>query len=94
MKKKFILLVTIGLFSVTLGGCASFTRSLKNAQSEWSGGLNRIIKVYSATGELIETYEGKFDINYEDDRLLFDDANTGERHCIYYSTGIVTVDEK
>jgi hypothetical protein len=45
------------------------------------------------TGNLLKTYEGKFDIDYDDNRIIFDDE-TGKRHVIYYPTGTVIVDEK
>lgn len=74
-------------------GCASWERKKKNWSSELGNGLDRIVRVYSATGELIETYEGKFDIDYDSNRVLFDDEN-GNRHCVYFENGTVLVDEK
>ena len=41
---------------------------------------------------MIAKYEGRFDIEYDDDRILFDDED-GLRHIIYYPTGNVIVDE-
>ena len=67
-------------------------RSLKTQKSNLEGGIQREVRVYDATGGLIETYDGKFDVKYDDDRILFDDEN-GKRHTIYYPTGTVIIDE-
>ena len=71
---------------------ASGSRALKSQESNFNNGIERRVEVYDATGNLIKTYEGKFDIEYDDDRILFDDEN-GLRHVIYYPTGTVIVDE-
>jgi len=42
---------------------------------------------------MIKTYDGKFDIDHDDNRIIFDDEQ-GKRHVIYYPTGTVVVDEK
>lgn len=63
-------------------------------QSNLNGGIERIVRVFDVNGDLIERYEGRFDV--ETDRqtyILFDDEN-GKRHIIYYTTGTVIIDEK
>lgn len=70
----------------------SGARAIKTEQSNLNGGIRRSVKVYDATGNLIQEYEGTFDIEYDDDRILFDDEN-GLRHIIYYPTGTVIIDE-
>ena len=84
-----ILLVsaTILYFNTTASG----TRALKTQQSNFDGGINRTVKVYDYTGNLITEYEGKIDVSFENNRVLFDDENN-KRHVIY--NGIVIVDEK
>lgn len=67
-------------------------RALKSQRSNLEGGITREVKVYDVTGNLIQKYSGKFDIEYDDDRILFDDED-GKRHTIYYPTGTVIVDE-
>ena len=67
-------------------------RARKTQDSNLGYGLNRRIEVYDATGNLIKTYEGKFDIEYDSDRIVFDDENR-LRHIIYYPTGTVIIDE-
>ena len=66
-------------------------RSRKKS-SQNSGGIERRITVYDVEGDVIAKYEGRFDIEYDDDRILFDDEE-GLRHIIYYPTGNVIVDE-
>jgi hypothetical protein len=69
-------------------------RAIKDQQSNFNGGITRVVKVYNINGELIESYEGKFDI--ETDKasyILFDDED-GKCHIIYYTTGTIIVDEK
>ena len=76
-----------------------FTESGKRAQktfrSETSGGLYRIVKVYDMEGELIEQYEGQFDVSEAATsgitKVKFD--MDGKRHIIYCTTGTVVIDE-
>ena len=52
------------------------------------------MKVYDAVGNLLQEYEGRFDVDFNGDeqRILFDDEN-GKRHVIYFKTGTVIVEE-
>lgn len=72
---------------------ASGKRAYKTQESNFNYGIERTVEVYDVTGNLLKTYEGKFDIDYDDNRIIFDDEN-GKRHVIYYPTGTVIVDEK
>ena len=74
---------------LALGGCASVSRAVKSFESDFSGGLDRTVDVYTNTGQLVESYEGKIDIRYEDNRTLFD--LNGKRVTI--NGGIVIVEE-
>ena len=67
-------------------------RAFKTQDSNLNGGITREVKVYDVEGDLIASYKGKFDIEYDDDRILFDDEK-GNRHIIYYPTGNVIIDE-
>lgn len=71
---------------------ASGSRALKSQQSNLSNGIQREVKIYDINGKLIKEYNGKFDITYNNDRILFDDEN-GKRHIVYYPTGTVIIDE-
>ena len=67
-------------------------RAFKSQESNFNAGIERRVEVYDMEGDLIKEYEGKFDVTYDDDRILFDDEK-GKRHVIYYSTGTVVIDE-
>lgn len=71
----------------------SGARAIKDTQSDFSGGIERTITVYDIDGEIIQQYNGKFDISYDSSRIKFDDEN-GKRHIIYYTTGTVIIDEE
>ena len=73
-------------------GTEAGKRAIKTQQSNFGGGIERRINVFDVEGDIIATYEGRFDIEYDDDRILFDDEE-GLRHIIYYPTGNVIVDE-
>ena len=86
-----IISLTIGMrwyYSNTESG----KRAMKTQESNFNAGIERRVEVYDMEGDLIKEYEGKFDVTYDDDRILFDDEN-GKRHVIYYSTGTVVIDE-
>ena len=72
---------------------ASGKRAFKSQKTELENGIERDVTVYDMEGDVIKVYDGKFDIAYDNDRILFDDEQ-GKRHVIYYPTGTVTVDEK
>lgn len=87
MKNKFkkvaITAALIAIIAATFTGCASIQRDIKSLESDWSGGLNRTVTVYSVTGEEIAKYEGKIDLEITDGgKVLFD--LDGKRH-IYYN---------
>ena len=67
-------------------------RALKTQDSNFNNGIERVVKVYDVDGDLISEYRGTFDIDYSDERILFDDEN-GNRHVIYFKTGTIIVDE-
>lgn len=79
-------------FNWYFNSTASGIRALKTQESNFNNGINRRVTVYDVNGNVIQEYEGKFDVEYDDDRILFDDEN-GLRHIIYYPTGTVIIDE-
>lgn len=92
-------LVGIIITGVIVGGelwyynnSESGKRALKTQKSNYTGGITREVKIYDVNGKVIREYKGKFDIEYDDDRILFDDEK-GNRHVIYYTTGTVIIDE-
>ena len=90
----FICIVLVLIFMLWwFNNTESGKRAFKSQESNFGDGIERIVKVYDVNGKLITEYDGKFDITYDDDRILFDDEN-GKRHIIYYPTGTVVIDEK
>ena len=85
----FVLIGMLFYYNNTAAG----KRAYKSQESNFNYGIERTVEVYDATGNLLKTYNGKFDIDYDDNRIIFDDEN-GKRHVIYYPTGTVIVDEK
>ena len=85
----FVLIGMLFYYNNTAAG----KRAYKTQESNFNYGIERTVEVYDATGNLLKTYNGKFDIDYDDNRIIFDDEN-GKRHVIYYPTGTVIVDEK
>lgn len=69
-------------------------RAMKTQESNFDGGIRRSVKVYDAVGNILQEYEGTFDIDFggDEQRILFDDEN-GMRHVIYFKTGTVIVEE-
>ena len=100
----FMIIVTVIIGTAIIGGILiwqfrteSGARALKDQEINFNGGIERVLKVYDVTGNLIEKYEGKFDIETENASgatyIVFDDEN-GKRHIIYYTTATIIIDEK
>ncbi len=87
-----IILVVFGGFYWWFNNTAAGARAVKTQQSNFNMGILRHVRAYDIEGDLIQEYKGKFDIEYDDDRILFDDAD-GLRHIIYYTNGCVIIDE-
>ena len=79
-------------FNWFLNSTATGMRFVKTNESNFNNGIERVVKVYSVDGQMVQYYRGRFDIQYDHDRILFDDEN-GYRHIIYYLTGTVIIDE-
>ena len=90
--------IVIGILAVLCGAVIGFTRTESGKRtvkdlSNVSGGIEREVTVYDFEGDVIKKYKGKFDVDYDSNRIKFDDEN-GKRHVIYYTTGTVIIDEK
>lgn len=93
MRKSSIakLITSATLITIMLTGCtASCDRWGKDVASDWSGGLDRIVNIYSMDGKLIASHEGKIDIEDRENSILFD--LDGKRY-VYYNA-IIEVLEK
>lgn len=76
----------------TLYGTEIGKRALKDISSNYSGGVARSVEVYDTVGNLKKKYVGKFDVDANETKVLFDD-DKGLRHIIYQGTGQIIVDE-
>lgn len=95
MRKSRIILLCVTAFAVAvccLTGCASCDRAKKGIVSNFGDGLNREIIVYDCIGNKVFEFKGKFDVDYTDERILFDDENN-LRHVIYFKTGTAVINE-
>lgn len=84
--------IVLGIMLFYFNNTASGKRAFKSQESDFNYGIERSVEVYDATGNLLKTYSGKFDVDYDDNRIIFDDENN-KRHVIYYPTGTVIIDE-
>lgn len=81
----------VGLILWWYLGTAAGSRALKTLRSNVSG-IERTVTVYDINGNILKEYTGKFDVEYDESRILFDDED-GKRHVIYYTTGTVIIEE-
>ena len=84
--------VGVGVGTYALTQTAACGRMSKTLQSSMDNGLLRVVYVYSTDGELVAEYAGKFDVDADEERIVFDDENN-QRHMIYYGSGTIVVDE-
>ncbi len=67
---------------------ASGIRALTDERSELANGIERTITIYTGHGEIIAQYNGKIDIEMEEDYVKFDWE--GKRY-IYYNCFVETI---
>jgi len=80
-----------------LYGTEAGARAQKSFQSSTGGGLTRVVTVYDMEGDKIEQYEGKFDVDANAERIIFDVPQPDgkyKRVQIWTATGTVTIVEK
>ena len=85
--------ILLGFMLWYFGNTEKGKREMKSQESNFNGGIERTVKVYDIKGDIIAEYEGKFDVAYNENRIMFDDEN-GKRHIVYYSVATVVIDEK
>ena len=90
--KLIALIIILTLVFLTAGCAADLARLKKDLKSANENGLDRKIEIYSVTGQLIKTYEGKFDLMSSkfENEILFE--MNGKRYII--RNAIVIVEEK
>ena len=88
--KKIALAVIVAALIVCMSGCgADWDREVKSFQSNYGGGLNRTVTVYSYDGQKIQSWSGKFDVSDSENEVYFD---VDGRRVIIHS-GIVINEE-
>ena len=79
------IVATIGLLIGMLwyfGNTASGQRAMVDQQSDFGNGLDRIVRVYTANGDIIAEFEGKIDIEGNDGGYVLFDYE-GMRYTYY-----------
>lgn len=89
MKKITIIAIAVMLMFAT--SCASIKRAGKDIKSDFGGGLNRIVTVYTADGEVLKTYEGKIDLESTEGGIVKFDLN-GQR-IMYYNCYVEVIEK-
>ena len=91
MKKIYIFIAIIVATVGILMGCSSVSRGINDLKSDFSGGLERTVKVYTADGKVLAEYKGKFDIADAEGGYVKFDFN-GKRY-IYYNCFVESIAE-
>ena len=87
--KKIIAIILI-MAVLMLSGCAWIERLGKDIKSDACGGLERILTVYTANGEIMARYEGKIDLAPTEGGIVKFDLN-GTRY-IYYNCFVEVIE--
>lgn len=86
-----VVLVAIGL-SRHNGNTAAGARVYKDYQSNLSNGVERKLSIVANDGSIVFEHEGKFDVEMNDDYVVYDE--NGLRTIIYksYTTSIIIIE--
>ena len=91
--KKYIplicLCIAIILIIILFSKTASCQRHVTDIKSNFTGGLERTVNVYTANGDLIATYSGKIDLDINDGGYVKFDFK-GKRY-IYYNCFVESI---
>ena len=88
MRKAFIALA-LGLMTITMSGCSSCERAMVDIKSDMGGGLERVVNIYTANGDLLAQYTGKIDLEMTEGGYLKFDLD-GKRY-VYYNCFVETI---
>ena len=93
MKKILLALALVAMVGLTATSCTeSQQREIKSIKSNWTGGLNRTVRVYDYNGQKIKSWSGQFDVKETDRNSVYFDTEDGKRVII--SGGIIINEEK
>lgn len=100
MKRIVLAVLATAILGIMFMGCTpeATARWQKDQESQYNGGLERVLTVYGLQGQIVAQYKGKFDIDQEQDKgkIKFDDTSGNDRvrHIIFYGdNNVVTIDE-
>ena len=97
LTKKHYILMAIGIVILIIIAMvfnkASTRRWFRDIRSEFNNGMERTITVYDMNGDVIKEYNGKFDVEIENQKIKFDEAD-GTRHIVVVGSGTVCIDDK
>lgn len=85
-----VLMIGLGIVACCMKS-ASFNRMVKDVKSDYSGGLDRTVTVYTADGEVLKTYEGKIDLESTEGGIVKFDLN-GQR-IMYYNCYVEVIEK-
>lgn len=92
--KKLAAALSLLVVVVVLSGCESLERTFKGFESNYGGGLNRTVIVYSESGDILYEDEGKFDVEISETRIKYLDED-GKLKIIYLgNSSSAVVEEK
>ncbi len=89
MKKKIVAVGMAVMLALGMTGCASWNRMVTDVKSDFAGGMQRTIKVYTANGDLLAEYEGKIDLSSNEGGYVKFDYD-GKRY-IYYNCFVESI---
>ena len=89
MKKKIVAVGMGVMLALGMTGCASWNRMVTDVKSDFAGGMQRTIKVYTANGDLLAEYEGKIDLSSNKGGYVKFDYD-GKRY-IYYNCFVESI---
>lgn len=89
MKKKILMVILVLGMSILCVGCASWNRFVVDMKSDVGNGLERTINIYTADGELMQTYSGKIDLEMSSGGYVKFDLD-GKRY-IYYNCFVESI---
>lgn len=89
MKNKIITYIVVAIFVAALifsllmaFAPSSFKRNIKDIESDWTGGLDRHLTVYTADGDVLAEYDGKIDLEKNESGVVKFDFK-GKRYMYY-----------
>ena len=89
MKRKLIVVATVIGMALGMSGCSSCERTMVDIKSDFGGGLNRVINIYTANGDLMAQYNGKIDLQMTEGGYVKFDFE-GKRY-IYYNCFVESI---